>query len=535
IRPKIQGYLDGIDGQYVYGWAWDPENPEKRLEVVVYVDGEPVAEGVADLYREDLERAGIGDGRYGFKLGLCKSFIEKNQGKMKEFQLKVCQDIVSVNYFSISSPIMGNIDGVNGLYAFGWVWNYNNPEKRLEVQIVDDEGNILGEGIADHYREDLIKAGIGDGKYGFLIKLKNIIWGKEYKLYIKVKGTDYILSNSYSFCPLPDFGGNVDTIKDLTVYGWAINWQDPENKVDVNIFIDYKLIATAKADSFRIDLKNKGIGDGFHAFQITLPEIPQFANEHLLEVFVGFGKYAKKIFSKKVTLSTNHENIDMFHVIDALYEKNIDLLILLKIYKDIEITTIQNLGKNLRNLHIPNALLVFCKDMELAKIINDYFVELKDKIFTFVFPEFMVEGIVLSKLKRLIDRIKYLMIIDIADFWILSKNFSDKLINLPNDVGIICSGIYPLNISQSEKVRDIKEFISTLYYRLANKKLTDINFKIPLGTILIRAEIIMHLIASYLTIEDIKNTENIYAYLYYLCNSGGFKIVNFYEFLIGGG
>ncbi|MEM4740165.1 MAG: hypothetical protein QXS63_03710 [Zestosphaera sp.] len=55
-KPKIQGYLDGIDGQYVFGWAWDPENPENRLEVVDYIDGEPVAEGVADLYREDWKR-----------------------------------------------------------------------------------------------------------------------------------------------------------------------------------------------------------------------------------------------------------------------------------------------------------------------------------------------------------------------------------------------------------------------------------------------------------------------------------------------
>ncbi|MEM5882486.1 MAG: glycosyltransferase, partial [Candidatus Aenigmatarchaeota archaeon] len=70
IRPKIQGYLDGIDGQYVYGWAWDPENPEKRLEVVVYVDNEPIAIDVANLYREDLSQVSVGDGRYGFRIKL---------------------------------------------------------------------------------------------------------------------------------------------------------------------------------------------------------------------------------------------------------------------------------------------------------------------------------------------------------------------------------------------------------------------------------------------------------------------------------
>jgi len=67
---KIEGNFDGIKGQYAIGWAWNPKKPEERLSVVVYIDGKPLAEGVADQFREDLLKAGIGDGKYGFKLRL---------------------------------------------------------------------------------------------------------------------------------------------------------------------------------------------------------------------------------------------------------------------------------------------------------------------------------------------------------------------------------------------------------------------------------------------------------------------------------
>ena len=50
----------------VSGWCWDPEEPDRRVKLIVLVDGEPVATTVADLFRADLELAGIGDGAHAF-------------------------------------------------------------------------------------------------------------------------------------------------------------------------------------------------------------------------------------------------------------------------------------------------------------------------------------------------------------------------------------------------------------------------------------------------------------------------------------
>lgn len=63
----IRGYVDGIIGNHVVGWAHDPDHPDDRLELELELAEAPLGCCVADLDREDLRRAGIGDGRHGFR------------------------------------------------------------------------------------------------------------------------------------------------------------------------------------------------------------------------------------------------------------------------------------------------------------------------------------------------------------------------------------------------------------------------------------------------------------------------------------
>ena len=66
----IKGYVDGVIGGSVLGWAHDPDRPGERIELEIRVDDALIGRCVADLDREDLTRAGIGDGRHGFRLPL---------------------------------------------------------------------------------------------------------------------------------------------------------------------------------------------------------------------------------------------------------------------------------------------------------------------------------------------------------------------------------------------------------------------------------------------------------------------------------
>jgi hypothetical protein len=66
LVPSREGRLGGITNSWIFGWAWDANSPETAAEVEFLADGVPIGRAKADGYRENLKRAGIGDGKHGF-------------------------------------------------------------------------------------------------------------------------------------------------------------------------------------------------------------------------------------------------------------------------------------------------------------------------------------------------------------------------------------------------------------------------------------------------------------------------------------
>ncbi len=64
------GNVDEGSRDRIRGWAWDPDHPDRAVTVEVYVDGRYLTNAVANIFREDVQRAGIGTGRYGFQIDL---------------------------------------------------------------------------------------------------------------------------------------------------------------------------------------------------------------------------------------------------------------------------------------------------------------------------------------------------------------------------------------------------------------------------------------------------------------------------------
>lgn len=67
---EIQGLVDNVTADRLYGWAWNAAGPGERLSIELRIRDEPVAQAVADRMRPDLARAGIGDGRHAFEIPL---------------------------------------------------------------------------------------------------------------------------------------------------------------------------------------------------------------------------------------------------------------------------------------------------------------------------------------------------------------------------------------------------------------------------------------------------------------------------------
>jgi hypothetical protein len=81
------------------------------------------------------------------------------------------------------------------------------------------------------------------------------------------------------------FTGYVDEIQRDYVAGWAFDTDSPDCSVDVLVFIDGHLHATAPCDAMREDLKALGgYGEGNHGFYCAFPEPLEDSREHRVVV-----------------------------------------------------------------------------------------------------------------------------------------------------------------------------------------------------------------------------------------------------------
>jgi GT2 family glycosyltransferase/glycosyltransferase involved in cell wall biosynthesis len=67
-------------------------------------------------------------------------------------------------------PLQGYIDEANSSRITGWVWDPQQPESRIALELVDGDTR-LAKATANQYRSDLRQAGIGDGRHAFAVLL----------------------------------------------------------------------------------------------------------------------------------------------------------------------------------------------------------------------------------------------------------------------------------------------------------------------------------------------------------------------------
>ncbi|SNS23009.1 MULTISPECIES: glycosyltransferase family 2 protein [unclassified Azospirillum] len=84
--------------------------------------------------------------------------------------------------------IYGHFDRLGGRHVAGWVWDQDQPLRRVAVRILLD-GVELATDIADQYRPDLEDAGIGDGSHAFTLVLPpHVMDGKSHQLRVEAEG-----------------------------------------------------------------------------------------------------------------------------------------------------------------------------------------------------------------------------------------------------------------------------------------------------------------------------------------------------------
>ncbi|MGH9761737.1 MAG: hypothetical protein ACREAC_12990, partial [Blastocatellia bacterium] len=82
----------------------------------------------------------------------------------------------------------------------------------------------------------------------------------------------------------PNYQGYLDVASCGQVAGWAWDTNQPNNPISVSITVDNLAPVTVRANSFRQDLQNAGIGNGVHAFWYTPPASLRDGHTHLINV-----------------------------------------------------------------------------------------------------------------------------------------------------------------------------------------------------------------------------------------------------------
>lgn len=218
------------------------------------------------------------------------------------------------------SSLPGHIDGVTDGIVVGWVREPGNDNPAVVNVLLD--GRLCAEGIcADYFRRDLMDAGIGDGRFGFSLRLPKDRPSDRATLEIRSSVTNEILlrkvldrhmlqakqaepkpvhnppgrgflSKVYHALPGTNGTGTEGRLESATVYGirgWATDVAQRGRVFDIDIFIDGAFLATIRNDQTRGDLLRHGKSEGLGGFQIDLPLKQLDPGEHTITALLPGG------------------------------------------------------------------------------------------------------------------------------------------------------------------------------------------------------------------------------------------------------
>ena len=308
---RLIGCFDGFRGDKICGWS--ATDCFKTAQVKIVIDDKVIFDGESSEYRDDLEKNAIGSGHHAFNIDIP---VEFRSGKRhvttvetafedKVKKLAACEfTIVNGVAYPVPSKqaqAKSHLDRIQGANIKGWAFIDDTERHAPYVELFIDKKRIAIV-QAGNYREDLKKAGISDGNVAFSHEIPDQYFdGKPHTVEARILGTGKILHGSpkkfsmdkkpvavvkKEVAPTPekqskpvaansginrkDYRANIDSLKNgKIICGWATDFKN--KSLDVEIYLDDKLIGETTAGAFRGDLKDAKINDGYAAFEFMPP------------------------------------------------------------------------------------------------------------------------------------------------------------------------------------------------------------------------------------------------------------------------
>lgn len=187
------GFIEKVTESGLAGWVADKRHADDNLPLALYDGTGRLATGKTGSYREDLQKLGLGHGRHGFTLAYdlrgrdwerdpVAIVTEARDGvKMMLAMLPGAKSTLraappapetppapAAATPEAAPPIRGFVERVTADTVYGWALKPDDAGAHVTI-LVCDEDRILAEGIADLYRDDLQRAGIGKGDHAFCL------------------------------------------------------------------------------------------------------------------------------------------------------------------------------------------------------------------------------------------------------------------------------------------------------------------------------------------------------------------------------
>ncbi|MFN4016088.1 MAG: hypothetical protein ACK4JB_12190 [Reyranella sp.] len=188
------------------------------------------------------------------------------------------------------API-GYIDGLSRGQIRGWVVDPEFPGRRVVVHVEAARGTDRRQVVADRYRADVHKQGIGDGYCGFAVP------GKFFAPAARIRFLCGRPLREFGRFSLPPPPGKSTTFRrgalvvrldrrpaSAGLTGWALQRRDLEHRRRLLLCANGHILATQTATLFREDSLTEG-GDGLHGF--SLPPIDASSGLALVDACSG--------------------------------------------------------------------------------------------------------------------------------------------------------------------------------------------------------------------------------------------------------
>jgi hypothetical protein len=285
VSSVFIGRVENVECSEVTGWVWNKSYPESSVMVELLEGSVVRATVTANDYREDLKNSGIGTGRYGFRL-LVPASLKDGKSRSLSLRVRGSSYILANSPFNLSCSYAGKFSSANCYLAKGWVWEADNPNKSLTVDLMEGS-NVVGSGVANIYDANLKNQGIGNGKYAFAIDIPAVLkTGQQRTLSVRVNDSNYMLPGSLKSitCVTPLYIGKFEGADCKTVRGWAWDKNNPADALVVELVEGNTVYATATAGTLRDELLSSGYGTGKYGFSFAFPETLKDGKAHDLAV-----------------------------------------------------------------------------------------------------------------------------------------------------------------------------------------------------------------------------------------------------------